>query len=311
MTKLLVAGGDELNSFEIVNLDDSNPFLVCDNIVNLPGDTFSEIAFLFNGSTPISCARRHLCYSYQNGVWNDGPECPSFSNFPIFSIITERKNSEDHEIVLLPGIEGNSAVQSFDGNRWSEGVYADLPVNISGHCMVRINDSMVMVIGGLKDSPPGNMAGDSYFFHASENKWILGPQLIITRWSPVCGVMSWKNNKVIVVTGGYELNQSDVPLKSVEFLFLNEYEHLNISWVEGPSLPHIIEKPVMVEFNNGIILVGGNENSKYTNSGHQLFQLSSPNGTWMRMSQQLKEKRPYSYQHSAFLVPDEMVNCHL
>ena len=76
MTKLLVAGGDELNTFEIVNLDDSNPFLVCDNITLLPGHSTSGIAFLYNRNKLMSCSPHGLCYSFEDGIWNDGPECP-------------------------------------------------------------------------------------------------------------------------------------------------------------------------------------------------------------------------------------------
>ena len=221
-----------------------------------------------------------------------------------------------------------SAVHSFDGMHWSTGVYADLPVNVYDHCMVKINDSMLMVKGGHTGYPEYKTV-NSYFFHAIENKWVLGPQLIETRYRQSCGVMTWNNNKVVVVAGGYEFKSFPyyhIPLQSVEFLFLNDYEHSNISWVEGGSLPHIIEKPVMVEFNSGVILVGGNENSKYTNSGRHLYKLSSPKGTWTRLNQTMKEKRYYPYRlnsspnlvqlsdsasHSAFLVPDGIVNCHL
>jgi hypothetical protein len=260
-----LAGGGPQNIFEIVNLDDSSPFLVCDNISVLPGHATSAIAFLYNKITPISCKLGGLCYSFEDGrMWKDGPKYPWQCDHSVtFSSFTERTNKKIQDIVLLHCGQYNATVFSFDGMQWRTGVYADLPVHIRDNCMVRINDSMVMVMGGYKHSVPGYMAGDSYFFNVIENKWIIGPQLIKTRGSPVCGVMTWKKNRVIVVAGGYELKSPDVPLKSVEFLFLNDFDNFNLSWVEGPSLPYFIEGTALVEFDNGVILVGGQEITKY------------------------------------------------
>ncbi len=301
MTKLLVVGGSA-KAVEVVNLDNSNPFLICDDLSALPDYFYFNIAFLYNGITPTICNTDALCYSFENGAWHDGPDSPRVS---VFSIITEKKNDKNHDIVIMVGDTGK--VESFDGIQWSKGVYDDLPEPLLGHCMVKINDTLVMVIGGVNFNDKTSKASESYFFHVIPNKWMLGPKLIKSRRWPSCGVMNWRNYKVIVVAGGYELN-SLKPLTSVEFLFLNEYGHLNISWVEGVSLPHIIKEPVMVEFDNGVMLVGGEDNLRNTDSGRQLFLLSSPNATWTRINKTLKETRLY---HSAFLVPDEIVNCHL
>ncbi len=59
------------------------------------------------------------------------------------------------------------------------------------------------------------------------------------------------------------MNPPDVPLKSVEFLFLNDFDNSNVSWVEGPSLPYFMEGTALVEFDNGVMLVGGQEITKY------------------------------------------------
>jgi hypothetical protein len=47
MTKLLVAtGAYNLKSAEIVNLDDSDPDLVCDDLPDLPADLFGAVGHL-------------------------------------------------------------------------------------------------------------------------------------------------------------------------------------------------------------------------------------------------------------------------
>ena len=59
----------------------------------------------------------------------------------------------------------------------------------------------------------------------------------------------------------------------------------------------------MVEYQDGVILIGGSGEA----DGRHMYQLSSPNGTWAKMKQTLKERRNY---HVSFLIPDELVNCH-
>ena len=93
-------------------------------------------------------------------------------------------------------------------------------------------------------------------------------------------------------------------LSSVELLHLNnEQEWDKLSWIMGPSLPKAAGFATVVEFQNSIILVGG----KGEVDKRHLYQLTSPNGTWIEMKQTLKEERWY---HASFLVPDEFVNCY-
>jgi hypothetical protein len=81
---------------------------------------------------------------------------------------------------------------------------------------------------------------------------------------------------------------------------LNEFEASGAGWIMGPSLPKAIRYSTMNAFQNGVILIGG-ENQV------ELYQLTSPIGTWTKMKQTLKEER---YGHVSFLIPDELVNCH-
>ncbi len=81
---------------------------------------------------------------------------------------------------------------------------------------------------------------------------------------------------------------------------MTEFEENSAGWVMGPSLPKAIWASTMNEFQNGVILIGGDKQV-------DLYQLTSPNGTWTKMKQTLKVAR---YGHVSFLVPDELVNCH-
>ena len=92
-------------------------------------------------------------------------------------------------------------------------------------------------------------------------------------------------------------------LNSVELLFLNAFENNNSGWKEGPSLPLKVDGSAMIEFQNGVIMIGG----RGEGDGQRLFKLSSPHGNWTEMKQTLKEPRSHFV---SFLVPDEIVSCH-
>jgi hypothetical protein len=106
---------------------------------------------------------------------------------------------------------------------------------------------------------------------------------------------------IFVVSEGF--NKTYGTLTSVELLFLNDFEKYNTGWKAGPNMPMGIEGSVMVEFQNGVILVGGGGQG----DGRHLYKLSSPIGNWTEMKQTLKEPRN---RFVSFLVPDELVNCH-
>ena len=77
------------------------------------------------------------------------------------------------------------------------------------------------------------------------------------------------------------------------------------SWRNGPSLPYGILYAVMVQDQNGgVILAGG---SAFTNNHlTTLFRLSNGGDNWALMTQQLKTGQ---HLHTGFLVPDSITNC--
>ena len=105
---------------------------------------------------------------------------------------------------------------------------------------------------------------------------------------------------MVVVAGGDYTEHEFNFLSSVELLFLNDFEP---SWFMGPSLPKAVGFGTMVEFQNTVIFVGGKGDA----DGRNLYQLSSPDGTWTEMKQTLRYPR---IAHTSFLVPDDLVNCH-
>jgi hypothetical protein len=179
-----------------------------------------------------------------------------------------------------------------------------LPVTIDVHCMVTVNSTTVMVIGG--DQNDQYWSGKTFYFTFGDASWIQGPELMATRNFHSCGKI--RRNKEsqemsIIVAGGYAGGSSY--LSSVEILHEGSNE-----WQTGPELPFGIDYSQMVEDQNGgVVLIGG-----YSSSGVRLDRLDTlyqlPHGgqdaVWTKMEQKMKTGRHW---HTAFMVPDNIVDC--
>jgi len=305
LTKLLVASGNYIKSVEVVNLDENAQNLVCDNLLDLPfglsgltGQRYQDKYPILCGGSNSSIINQCSCYIYECRSWNkiaDLAECVRFPSSTSYSL-------NGHEILLITGgfskNEAEATVQSYNGNSWNQDNNHVLPLPNWQHCLIKINDSTLLMIGGES----GSITSKTFFFHIGETKWTPGPALNIARKGLGCGILDWLNpssnqlEKVVFAVGGYGLN-------SVEMLFLNDLNIHNLKWVLGPQLPKTAGFGTVLEFQNSIILVGGEGEV----DRKHMYKLSSPNGHWTEMKQILKEKRS---RHASFLVPDELVNCH-
>jgi hypothetical protein len=316
MTKLLAAGGyiGGRSSVEIVNLDDSKPNVICSNLSNLPFGLFGSVGQLFRGTTPIICGgytgpMEKRCNSFENGAWKAISNMNAGRYAPHAISVSPAGNTKDDIFIVSSGtgsdLQTQSTVESFDGVGWNQTQFPNLPFPLMGSCMVKFNNTMIMSIGGAKQTDSLH-TGETNVLNIVKNTWMAGPLLAIPRRYHSCGVMNWKNEisgnfeKVVVVSGGYD-NQGN-QLNSVELLFINYFEKNNSGWKAGPSIPVKVDGPAMVEFQNGVILIGG----RGEGDGRHLYQLSSPYGNWTEMKQTLKEPRSHFV---SFLVPDSLVTC--
>jgi hypothetical protein len=186
---------------------------------------------------------------------------------------------------------------------WDLNRFAVLPEPVLEHCLVKLNDTMLMLIGGDNFGVSTSSTPKTYFFNVLENIWMEGPTLNISRKIHSCGVMIWSNpdtgndEQVVVVAGG----RYAATTASVELLYLNR----NTGWVAGPTLPYVLEGSSMIQYQNSVILVAGRLGNPEPRN--LMFQLKAPDGSWSTMRQSLMKPR---YVHVAFLVPDNLVNCH-
>ena len=140
------------------------------------------------------------------------------------------------------------------GARW-EG-YEDLPIPLSGHCIVALGATQALIAGG--SSRDGAMDGDSFLFDANK----VNPQLRQVPWTRVgsmspprkhhlCQAMVYKGLNVVVALGG--INSLGESLNSADMYYQN-----NQVWGSGPmQLPKYLTGSSLVRWYGRFHLIGG------------------------------------------------------
>ncbi len=208
---------------------------------------------------------------------------------------------QDGKLLVTGGFDKNWLVinraEILTEEGWESNI-PSLPVFIYASCMVTVNTTTVMAIGGFQN---GSVSGGTFYFTFGEETWTNGPLLNVKRGYHMCGrIRSDKKSQEmsIIAAGGWDDSSL---LSSVEILDEGSNE-----WRAGPQLPLEIDDSQMVEDENGgVILIGG-----YSSHGRldTLYQLpyGGLGADWTPMVQKLQIARN---QHTAFLVPDSAVNC--
>ena len=303
-TKLLVGVGKglsgRLNSIEIIDLGSSSSS--CQDLTHFPRSVHGAIGGLNPNRHPIICGGyssddysfSSACSSYEDGVWNS---FPSMTTPRGFAAASPSPYSNDDLFVtggrIFNGDEGLNTSEVLSDGSWQQ-ISTPLPKTIFRHCMVLLNSTTVLVIGGIQDE---YNSPNTYFFNTKSEEWVAGPRLLYGRDSHSCGKIkkdSQSNQESVIVVGGW-----NVPLmSSVEILDAGASV-----WRTGPNLPIGITEASMVDDPfGGVVLIGG-YNEKHLNT---LYQLSHANSDWILMSQKLKIGR---FGATTFLVPNEITNC--
>ena len=103
--------------------------------------------------------------------------------------------------------------ETFNGTIWNSQLTDDLPDATFLHCIVKINSSTLLSIGG---SGASNNFNHTYFCNAQSNKWTPGLSLKVHRNKMSCGILQWNNSitnqsaKVVVAAGGYGNDNADL-----------------------------------------------------------------------------------------------------
>jgi hypothetical protein len=299
-SKLLICGGYlKIDTCEVINLASSAS--TCKNPANFPAKVRAAIEGLGFKGNPIVCGgrqndvRSNKCYSLENNEWVSSA---SMNSVRVYAAAAQLK---DGKLLVTGGYDGSfsylKSAEMLTEDGWERNL-PSLPVTIIYHCMVTVNSTTVMVIGGFQNS---QISGKTFFFTFGEESWTEGPELKNKRRSQSCGKI--RRNKdsqemSIIVAGGYDGSY----LSSVEILHEGSVE-----WQTGPELQLGMYDSQMVEDQNGgVILIGGY--SPLVGSLDTLYQ--HPHGgqdaVWTKMEQKMNTGRS---EHTAFLVPENIVDC--
>jgi len=182
-TKMLVATGN-LKTVEVINLDPANPGLVCDNLPEFPVALDGATGQLFNKRTPIICGGYDgtdscKCYALQNQSWTKISSLNQCRRYPASAMVSL---GEEEEVLLITGGSDRStvfkSVESFDGTEWELGQVSELPYGVRQHCLVKINATTLLLIGGMETTFSPNISTQTHFFHTDKNQWSPGANVI-------------------------------------------------------------------------------------------------------------------------------------
>jgi len=308
-TKLLIGLGlfdsGNTSTVEIIDLETSSS--TCSDLPDFPFFGRDSIFGLNFQDNPMMCGSNDPvnntdCFYFDNGLWN--PSQPLTENrFSSGFSASPYPKVKSKIFVTGGGHNGTlspiSSAELLTDKGW-ESVASPLPTPLQYHCMVLLNSTTVMAIGGRDNITTAN----TYLLNTEINEWIEGPPLSQNRYQHSCGRIrkSKESSKFeIIVVGGF--NGSD--LSSVEI-----FDAETSAWRAGASLPIPITDAVLVEDpTGGVILVGGRSKISELDPAplDTLFRLAHAEADhWQEMPQKLKSGRRY---HSAFLIPNENVDC--
>ena len=235
----LVATGVDLNfkyglENEVIDLKHANSkcesFISSDNLTITSG----AVGGIINGS-PVICGGRNLNgYAEQN--------CTIFrkegnTNFEMFEkrVAASSVVLNQTTLWIVGGIDPTASMHNstefITGESSVKG--PSLPFFIKNHCMVKINETAIYIIGGVLNISLNDTA---WIKRLSNKTWIInpekdfqmteGPELTVPRSGHSCGKFRTNGKFIIVVAGGYV---SPIWLDSVEFLDMSS----SIGWKLG------------------------------------------------------------------------------
>ena len=124
-----------------------------------------------------------------------------------------------------------------------------LPKKVHGHCVVKLEDTKIMLIGGYDNN---ENSGETYIYDFETEVWNLGHSLINGRTGHTCARIEVGNKPYIVVVGGY-FHSFASKTNTVEVLDLVA----NQGWIQGKKLPKALNVPSGVSLGSSMIVSGG------------------------------------------------------
>jgi len=283
----------DTNTVEIIDFETK---MSCAAFPSVPLGIRGGAGGLFDQRVPWVCSGSPIggqCYLYKNGAWN---QTGSFKTARAhFTVVPNSPfGNPGHKFYIVAG-DAILTGEVFDGQAFSE-MGPPVPFQFYVSCMVYLNPTTVMLIAGTQASATYSTA--TYVMNSKIWTWQAGPSINVARLAHGCGriVQGVGSNKysTIIAGGGNSVG------------YLNQVELLDDgapSWRNGPNLPYATMGGAVVEDQRGGILFVGGEKGGYTGN---IYRLRHAGAQWESLASSLSIPKMYP---SAFLVPDELVNC--
>jgi hypothetical protein len=187
LSKVLICGGDITDNCEVISLESS--VTTCKDPPNLPATIFVAIGGLGVKENPFICGGiqngtcSNKCYSLENNEW------VSYG-----SMITERSYAaaallQNGKLLVTGGSDGSAILSSAEmltEDGWGSNI-PPFPFLIHEHCMVAINSTTTMIIGGCYYNPGKAYLVNIFYFTLGTDGWTEGPALNYPRRYHSCG----------------------------------------------------------------------------------------------------------------------------
>ena len=230
--KVLVSTGSPTGTSvktEVIDLVDESTS--CDGLEDYPIPVWGASGFLMNDSLPLICggANDDLV------PFSDCHIAGSATSDPVVKLLTARFDSaavpiNSHQLWVTGGWDGSNFLASTEivdvlASPPTVVPGPELPVPMAAHCIVQLNESTVLFMGGR---PNGKK---TFFYDASTLTWTNGPDMNHERSVFGCGLMTMGSDILVVASGAY-LSSS-----TTEVMSLGDPDGLK--WSAGKNCSHI------------------------------------------------------------------------
>jgi hypothetical protein len=300
-TKMMIAVGytatESTNGANFIEIVDIETQMSCAPFPSLPIGIRGGFGGLVDNQVPWICSGSpgyNRCYLYKNAAWTQtGYFLTSRTHY--VAVPNSPFGNPAHKFYVVGGPTGLTA-EVFDGQSFSV-VSPSLPLTFYQSCMVYLNATTVMLIGGMQGSSD-RFYNNTYLMNSNFKVWQKGPPIITGRFGHGCGriVQGINSEKYsTIIAGGI------APLYRSALVEILDDGATN--WRSGPNLPKATMTAPMVDDQRGGVLYVGGDIGGFTNV---IYRLRHAAANWEVVPSKIAIPRSW---HSAFLVPDELTNC--
>ena len=304
--KLMITNGwngeGEVFDTEVIELENSNK--ICDPLPDYPIGVDGTNGALLDGKTPIVCGGEFRDSSVSERCFKLDPESRNWDEVASMKVAREEAATIalDSESLWITGgfndNDGYLATTEVAKPLVSAPVFGpDLPYGVSNHCLLKLNSSKIMLIGGTTISGPSNRTLFADISADGFAPFSEGPSMERGRDFSACGLLS--SRQVVVVAGG----GADTFTASTELLDLGSSR-----WIAGPDLPKALKSAVGISSQDGksFFVVGGYTGSYLTDIYRLDYSPNTEDWQWVLADSELAVAREW---HFGMLIPDSLTNC--